>query len=65
MFKVSHTGCLKKSGLMRIGLYSELARSAIVKVRKEIAESCIGSSNSAMKSFRKNMIKSEKNYHFL
>ena len=46
-----------------IGLYSELARQDIVKIRNEISELGIGSSDMEMKSFRDMIIKSEKEYH--
>ena len=36
--------CLKSGGLMKIGLYSELARQDIVKMREEINQSGIGTS---------------------
>ena len=52
--------CLKPGGLMNIGLYSELARQHIVSMREEINQSGIGSSDIAMKSFRNELIKSEK-----
>jgi hypothetical protein len=39
---------------MKIGLYSELARQHIVEMRQEISKAGIGSSDAAMKSFRKN-----------
>ena len=52
--------CLKPGGLMNIGLYSELARQHIVSMRKEINQSGIGSGDIAMKSFRNELIKSEK-----
>ena len=55
--------CLKPGGLMNIGLYSELARQHIVKMRKEIAQSGIGSSDIAMKSFRNSVINSDKDHH--
>ena len=48
---------------MRIGLYSELARQDIVKIRKEILETGIGSKDFAMKLFRENMINSRKNHY--
>jgi len=46
------TDCLKPGGLMKIGLYSELARQHIVKIREEISKAGIGSSDAEMKSFR-------------
>ena len=57
------TDCLKPGGLMRIGLYSELARQHIVKIRKEISHAGIGSSEEEMKSFRDTLIGSKKDHH--
>jgi 2-polyprenyl-3-methyl-5-hydroxy-6-metoxy-1,4-benzoquinol methylase len=57
------TNCLKSSGLMRIGLYSELARQHIVKMREEIHQSNIGSSDNAMKLFRSDVINSIEQNH--
>jgi tetratricopeptide (TPR) repeat protein/2-polyprenyl-3-methyl-5-hydroxy-6-metoxy-1,4-benzoquinol methylase len=57
------TDCLKPGGLMRIGLYSELARQHIVEMRQEISKAGIGTSDAAMKSFRKTVITSDKNHH--
>ena len=48
---------------MRIGLYSELARQNIVKIRKAISQTGIGSSDAEMRSFRDMMIKSDKKYY--
>ena len=48
---------------MKIGLYSELARKHIVKIRKEISKAGIGSSGAEMKSFRDMIIKSDKDHH--
>tara|TARA_Y100000589_G_scaffold314609_1_gene337158 strand:- start:199 stop:1737 length:1539 start_codon:yes stop_codon:yes gene_type:complete len=59
------TDCLKPGGLMKIGLYSELARQNIVKIRKEISQRDIGSSNTEMKSFRDMMIESDKDHYKL
>ena len=39
------TDCLKPGGLMKIGLYSELARQHIVEMRQEISKAGIGSSD--------------------
>ena len=55
--------CLKPGGLMRIGLYSELARQHIVKLREEIRAADIKSNDVDMKSFRFNLINSPKNHH--
>tara|TARA_E500000331_G_scaffold85636_1_gene81223 strand:- start:84 stop:605 length:522 start_codon:yes stop_codon:yes gene_type:complete len=53
------TGLLKPGGLMKIGLYSELARSQIVKARKEIASLKIGTSATEIRNFRESLIESE------
>ena len=57
------TDCLELGGLMRIGLYSELARQHIVRTREEINQSGIGSSNVAIKSFRSDIINSSEEHH--
>jgi tetratricopeptide (TPR) repeat protein len=57
------TNCLKAGGLMKIGLYSELARSHIIQTRHEIQQSNIGSSDDAMKSFRKMIVDSKEEHH--
>ncbi|MDC3020982.1 tetratricopeptide repeat protein [Paracoccaceae bacterium] len=57
------TNCLKPGGLMKIGLYSELARQDIVEIRKEISNAGIGSNDEEMKSFRDTIIGSEKDHH--
>lgn len=57
------TECLKPNGLMRLGLYSQLARQHIVKMREEINISGIGSSDDAIRSFREMVIKSDKSHH--
>ena len=59
------TDCLKPGGLMRIGLYSELARQHIVRIREEISQSGIGSSDLAMRSFRSTAVKSQEAHHKL
>ena len=59
------TDCLKPGGLMKIGLYSELARQHIVKVRKEISNAGIRSSDEEMKSFRDTIMRSKKDHHKL
>ena len=48
---------------MKIGLYSEMARQHIVEMRQEIRKAGIGSSDAAMKSFRKTVMKSDQNHH--
>jgi ubiquinone/menaquinone biosynthesis C-methylase UbiE len=57
------TGCLKTGGLMRIGLYSELARQHILEIRREISKGSTGSNDTAMKSFRAMVMKSDQNQH--
>jgi len=57
------TDCLKPGGLMAIGLYSELARQPIVKIRMEISQKGIGYSKTQMRLFRDKIIKSKKEHH--
>ena len=57
------TDCLKPGGLMKIGLYSELARQHIVEMRQEINQLGTGSSDLAMKSFRTGVITSDLEHH--
>jgi hypothetical protein len=57
------TDCLESGGLIKIGLYSELARDSIVTMREEISQSGIGSSDNAMKLFRSNVINSSQQDH--
>ena len=59
----SLTDCLELGGLMKIALYSELARKHIVRMREEISQSCIGSSGVAMRSFRNHIINSSEVHH--
>jgi len=54
---------LKKGGLMRIGLYSQIARRNIRKTREEIAELDIKSNQHDMKIFRNKIILSNKNHN--
>jgi hypothetical protein len=46
---------LKPGGLMKIGLYSELARSQIIKVQREIASLGIGTSAIEIRNFRESL----------
>ena len=55
--------CLKPSGLLKIGLYSELARQHIVKIRKEIRQKYIRAIDAEMRYFRALIMKSDKNHH--
>ncbi len=57
------TNLLKSGGLMRIGLYSELARQEIVKIRKEITLQRIGTSVSEIRKFRQSLADSKDKDH--
>mgnify|MGYP001286724013 CR=1 FL=1 len=57
------TNCLNPGGIMRIGLYSALAREHIVQLRDEIKRSNIGSSETAMRSFRNQVISLKNENH--
>ena len=59
------TECLNTGGLMKIGLYSELARQHIVKIRNEISSLNIFSTELAIKDFRKKMINSDDEHYRL
>ncbi|MDH5722658.1 MAG: methyltransferase domain-containing protein [Alphaproteobacteria bacterium] len=48
-------GLLKPGGLMRIALYSRMARRVIIKAREIIAEKKIGSDAQSIKDFRDNI----------
>ena len=57
--------CLKDGGLMKIGLYSALARQHINEIRREILELEIGSSDEEMRLFRSNVINSGLSHYSL
>ena len=57
------TNLLKPGGLMRIGLYSELARQEIVKIRKEIALKKVGTSESEIREYRQTLADSNDKDH--
>ena len=57
------TDLLKPSGLMKIGLYSELARQHITEVRKEITSQKVGTSEADIKKFRQSLIESHDEHH--
>jgi 2-polyprenyl-3-methyl-5-hydroxy-6-metoxy-1,4-benzoquinol methylase len=59
------TDCLKPGGLMKIGLYSELARQDVVKIKEEIKQQDIEPSDAEMRSFRDVIIGSHKDHHKL
>jgi tetratricopeptide (TPR) repeat protein/2-polyprenyl-3-methyl-5-hydroxy-6-metoxy-1,4-benzoquinol methylase len=50
---------LRPRGLMKIGLYSELARRDIVRVRNLISRECIGSSPREIRDYRKHLLTKE------
>jgi len=56
---------LKPGGLMKIGLYSELARHHIVEIRKEISELRIGTSEADIRKFRQSLAESNEEQHQL
>jgi len=51
------TGLLAPGGMMRIGLYSEIARQAVVRARELIAEWGLGDSASAIREARRRLIR--------
>jgi SAM-dependent methyltransferase len=59
------TDLLKTGGLMNIGLYSELARRHVVKVREDIALRGIGTSESEIRQFRQYLVESHYEQHQL
>ena len=54
---------LKSGGLMKIGLYSDLARLHIKKIRGEIAELKLEKSEVEIRKFRENIIRSNYMHH--
>jgi Flp pilus assembly protein TadD/SAM-dependent methyltransferase len=57
------TDLLKPGGLIRIGLYSELARHHIVEVRKEITLLRVRASESEIREFRRSLTESNDGNH--
>ena len=55
--------CLRYGGLMKIGLYSELARQKHAEIRAEIYKSNVKHTEKEMKSFRKDVISSDRKHH--
>ena len=55
--------CLNEGGLMKIGLYSALARQSIAAMQREINEAFISSSDADMKSYRMKVIASDLEQH--
>ena len=54
---------LKPGGLMMIGLYSDLARQHIVRVRQEIIQRGVNPTRSEMIAFKDNLIDSTEPHH--
>ena len=52
---------LTPDGLLKIGLYSELARGDIVRARKKIASLGLGSSSTELRNFRESLIRAKYN----
>ena len=57
------TGLLKPGGLMKVGLYSELARGQVIKTREKIASLGIGASAAQIRNFRESLSMSEYKDH--
>ena len=57
------TSLLKPGGLMRIGLYSESARTHIADIQKEIKSLGVGASDTEMREFRRSIINSSSSSH--
>lgn len=55
--------CLNPGGLMKIGLYSELSRQHISKIRDEINQLGYDQNDDLMKRFRISLINSDKAHH--
>ncbi len=55
--------CLKPGGLMRIALYSELARTNVVKIREEFSDLNIKFNNKTLKLCRRKIFESQENHH--
>ena len=51
--------CLSPNGIMKIGLYSQLARKNVIKIRDQIKRLNIDTSDNEIKSFRDKLIKSK------
>jgi 2-polyprenyl-3-methyl-5-hydroxy-6-metoxy-1,4-benzoquinol methylase len=55
--------CLRDGGLMKIGLYSEIARQKHAAIRAEIYKKDVKHTEKEMKSFRKGVISSSRQHH--
>ena len=56
---------LKSGGLMKIGLYSEIARQHILEVRNEITKLSVGTSEADIRKFRQSLAVSNNEHHQL
>ena len=59
------TKLLKRGGLMKVALYSDLARQNIVKIREEISTLGIGTTDSDILNFRETILESHEQIHRL
>ena len=57
------TDLLNSSGLMKIGLYSELARHHVVRIREEIVVKGLEISDDEIRQFRRSLIESPAEHH--
>ena len=57
------SNCLIEGGLMKIGLYSKLARRDITKTRSELSQSTLDITKKDLISFRESLINSELSHH--
>jgi len=55
--------CLRAGGLMKIGLYSELARQDVTSIRAEIARNGISAEPGAIRRFRRSILESTEPHH--
>lgn len=55
--------CLKRGGIIKIGLYSSLSRLHITKIRAEISRYKIEATEASIKKFRNRLLKSSEPHH--
>jgi len=55
--------CLKPGGMMKIGLYSKIAREHISRIRKEIKKLNLGNDEITIRNFRSKIIESDSHDH--
>ena len=60
----SLTECLKKNGVMRVGLYSRRAREEIIQFRETLNKNFVGISQDQVIYERQKIIKNNKNFNF-